>query len=126
MDEDTEDNEQGRGPGRDLPEAGADPEEENSGADRTEPELTSAAGIGPRTEAPVQAPHWQALRDISRVLPCQVQPVNSKDWYTVDSVRVEDSGEVVLITSDGDELRGRDIHDPVLVRTNDPDAGLLH
>lgn len=107
-----EDNEQGRGPGRDLPEANIDPEE------------TPDTGID-RTQAPVQAPHWQALIDIGRVLPCQVQPVNSKDWYTVTKVRSE-NGEIVLTTSDGEDLWGRDIHDPVLVRTNDPDAGLLH
>lgn len=120
-----EGNEQGRGPARDLPEANVDPVVDDNEVVAEDENATEVSGVGPRTEAPVQAPHWQALLDIKRILPCQVQPVNTKDWYTVVDAKTE-YGQVVLITSDGDKLYGRDIHDPVLCRTNDPDADLLH
>lgn len=126
-DREREDNEQGRGPSRDLPEASVEPDvsEDDPEVSAEDEKPGENAGVGERTVAPVQAPHWNALVDIKRVIPCQVQPVNSKDWYTIKGVKVED-GETVLITSDDKELRARDIGDPVLVRTNDPDANLLH
>lgn len=114
-----------------LPEGSTDPEsasdESETGSVPDADDTVSGATDTDRSEGPVGIPHWNALRDIFRVLPCQVNPVNSKDWYTVVSVHfAENSTEIVLVTSDGEELRGRDIGDPVLVRTNDPDAHLLH
>lgn len=122
---DAEDNEQGRGPSRDLPDASVQPELSTDDPDIDPEDPSASPGVGERTKAPVQAPHFNALVDIFRVLPCQVQPVNSKDWYTVTGTEVVD-GEIVLVTAEGKQLRGRDIGDPVLTRTNDPDANLLH
>lgn len=117
-------------PGRDLPEPSTDPEataDTNVKEDDAEGDTDlrgSGAADSDRVSGPVGPPHWNALMDIFRVLPCQVNPINTDDWYTVVDVK-EENGETILVTSKGDELRGRDIGDPVLVRTNDPSAKKL-
>lgn len=83
---------------------------------------------------PVGPPHWQALVDLNRVLPCEVLPVNEDDWIKVVKIEKVDAlddkygrlePDYLLTTDTGRTLRGRDIHDPVLTRTLDTDASKL-
>lgn len=95
--------------------------------EQPEDQVANATNGTDRGAPVVQTPHWQALVDIWRILPCQVQPQNSPDWYTVVDVKVaENSRQVVLITEDGKELFEREIGSPVLTRTTDADAKYLH
>jgi hypothetical protein len=79
----------------------------------------------------VGPPHWQALVDLDKVLPCEVLPVNEEDWVKIvkiTPVPVADKRlepDYILETEDGRELRGRETHDPVLVRTLDTSAEKL-
>lgn len=80
-----------------------------------------------REEGPVGPPHWQALLDLHKILPCEILPVNTTEWkVAVRCEKAKNSDQYVVTTDKGELLYERDIHSPVLCRTMNPDADLLH
>lgn len=77
-------------------------------------------------------PHYVALRDLGRLLPAQVRPVNSEQWVTVvgikesvTKIRGKEIREFVLLDEDSSELPERTIWNPILTRTVNTDADEL-
>lgn len=59
--------------------------------------------------------HWNALFDLHRVVPCEVQ--KGVDWIQIVSVRQDpQSDNKILTTSNGNEMFSNELTDPVLVR----------
>lgn len=101
---------------------------DDSNEQELDPNVAELVRLEAAQEAvPVGPPHWQALVDLKRVLPCEVLPANTKVWKTaVDVVKDNNSDQLVVITDEEERLYERDIRTPILVRTKDTGARSLH